>query len=585
MRYPAFRTFLLAFAVCAAPVSAQETFAPLITENTALYVHVDFRKIEIDTIKQSWTKYAEELLQSLRFDEASTRSTLSAINKDFDKLGEFIRPTFETITQKLGLREVALIIDTDYESDTIPLIIAVPWKGKTNNDFLVLEELLAEAPFLLDFLEGLEYALVPKGDFLFLAPGDVEALVEWFDALKSSEAGIMQAMKTLGDDAHKNDRVKIALSMTDKLRERLLEELQENDAFPEPVLNILTYIARKVDWAAASFPNPLMAEKHPPYTMTVKTSTATDARQLRAMLQTGIDIAITALQGSVAMYRTLDVSMPEMPQTVYEFSRGYLRTMLPIAEGDKLVFHQPESDPLMELYVKMSYIGFLYSAFEMARWELCHRATACENNLKQIGISLHNYHDVHNAFPPLYTVDANGKPLHSWRVLILPFIEQSVLYEAIRLNEPWDSEHNKQFHNRVIPQYVCPKNEIEGDKNCHYSVIVSDGGRPITGGSFVPAANEKTMTGSALYQITDGTSNTLAVVEVKEGFCWMDPTADITFEEFLKGINGKGRVGSNHRGGANGLLFDAVVRFLPDDIPAETLRALGTPNGGELFRD
>ena len=164
-------------------------------------------------------------------------------------------------------------------------------------------------------------------------------------------------------------------------------------------------------------------------------------------------------------------------------------------------------------------------------------------------------------------------------------MEQHGLYDQIRLDEPWDSAHNKQFHNFVIPQYVCPKNTVGGDKNCHYSVIVGSDA-PRSGGGFRPTKKAGERGRDTLAYLTDGTSNTLAVVEVKEAFCWMDPTADITLEEFLKGINtDEGRVGSNHKGGAYMLFFDASTFFLPNDTPKDVLRALATPDGGDDGRE
>ncbi|MDR1271305.1 MAG: DUF1559 domain-containing protein, partial [Planctomycetaceae bacterium] len=193
-------------------------------------------------------------------------------------------------------------------------------------------------------------------------------------------------------------------------------------------------------------------------------------------------------------------------------------------------------------------------------------------------LAIHNYHDSMMVLPPLYTVDKDGKPLHSWRVLILPFMEQTDLYQKIRLNEPWNSEYNKQFHNAVVHVYRCEENPLAVKPGmCCYSVIAGEG--------FVPAKEAQTAAMQAdqtLARIADGTSNTLAVVEVKQPFCWMDPTADITLEELLKGINTKnGRVGGFHVGGINAALFDGSVRFLPNDIPKETLKALGTCKGGE----
>ena len=575
--YIPFITFTLL--LFAAKTPAQETFAPLITENTALFVHVDFRKVEIDAVKESWTRYADNLTQSLRFDAASQRATLAALGRDLNRLDKFIRPTFETITQELGIRELAVIVDTDFKGGDFPVFMVVPWKDKTDDDLQTLVSLLTAVD---------DHPPVPIADFLFLVT-DEEALREWFESVKPSEVGIMQAMNTLGDD-----EIKIAFSMTDTLRDYLLHLLRNDVALPEPAINILTHVARRVEWATISFPNPLMAEEKPPVKMTVKASSAADARQLRMLLESGIDMAITAWQAYMAMARTFDDSMTELPEVVYALARGYLRTMLPVVEGDMLTFQQPEVRPFAEFYMYTTQYFPLYAIFEDARRSFANRVTRCEMNLRQIGLALHNFHDVHNAFPPLYTVNEEGNPLHSWRVLILPFIGQVALYDAIRLDEPWDSEHNRQFHSVVIPQFVCPRNTIEGDMNCHYVVIIGGTSTAVMassgnvvhqltmgGGSFAPATRAGTLTGIAsLASIVDGTSNTLAVVEVKEAFNWMDPTADITLEELMKGINSEGRVGSNHRGGANALFFDGSTFFLPDDAPADILRALGMPNSG-----
>ena len=80
----------------------------------------------------------------------------------------------------------------------------------------------------------------------------------------------------------------------------------------------------------------------------------------------------------------------------------------------------------------------------------------CINNLKQIGLAMHNYHAMHKTFPPAYTVDKAGKPLLSWRVLILPYLEQDALYKEFHLDEPWDSEHNRALIDRMPATYRCP---------------------------------------------------------------------------------------------------------------------------------
>src|SRR5262249_26080186 len=75
------------------------------------------------------------------------------------------------------------------------------------------------------------------------------------------------------------------------------------------------------------------------------------------------------------------------------------------------------------------------------------------NNLRQIALAMHNYHDTFGAFPPAAIYDKNGKALLSWRVMILPFIEQDALYKEFHLDEPWDSEHNKKLLEQLPPVY------------------------------------------------------------------------------------------------------------------------------------
>jgi 5'-3' exonuclease len=99
-------------------------------------------------------------------------------------------------------------------------------------------------------------------------------------------------------------------------------------------------------------------------------------------------------------------------------------------------------------------VALLLPAVQAAREAA--RRMQCTNNIKQIMLAMHTYHDAHKCFPPVMTADKNGKPLHSWRVLILPFIEQQALYSQIRLDEPWDSEYNSRLHDMNIQTYQCP---------------------------------------------------------------------------------------------------------------------------------
>jgi type II secretory pathway pseudopilin PulG len=80
----------------------------------------------------------------------------------------------------------------------------------------------------------------------------------------------------------------------------------------------------------------------------------------------------------------------------------------------------------------------------------------CTNNLKQIALALRNYESAFEALPPAYTVDSEGKPLHSWRTLILPYLERKQLYESIDLSKPWNDPANAAALKTGISEFRCP---------------------------------------------------------------------------------------------------------------------------------
>ncbi|MBX9578964.1 MAG: DUF1559 domain-containing protein, partial [Gemmataceae bacterium] len=137
------------------------------------------------------------------------------------------------------------------------------------------------------------------------------------------------------------------------------------------------------------------------------------------------------------------------------------------------------------------------------------------NNLKQILIAIHAYHDANNRFPA-DIVGKDGKPLLSWRVAILPYIEQDAVYRAFKLDEPWDSENNKQLIRQMPQQYRLP-GQPRDDTKTYYQGLAGPG-------TLFEARKKIT-----LASVTDGTSNTLAVVVAGDPVEWAKP-ADIPFD-------------------------------------------------------
>jgi hypothetical protein len=99
-------------------------------------------------------------------------------------------------------------------------------------------------------------------------------------------------------------------------------------------------------------------------------------------------------------------------------------------------------------------IGLLLPATRSAR-PAAYRMQ-CSNNLKQIALALRNYESTYHSFPPAATFDSAGNPLHSWRTLILPYLEHSSLYDSIDLSKPWDAPANAKAYVTDIPVYHCP---------------------------------------------------------------------------------------------------------------------------------
>ncbi|MEX0867582.1 MAG: DUF1559 domain-containing protein [Pirellulales bacterium] len=194
-------------------------------------------------------------------------------------------------------------------------------------------------------------------------------------------------------------------------------------------------------------------------------------------------------------------------------------------------------------------------------------------NMKQIVLAMQNHHDGRRSFPAAYTVDENGKPLHSWRVHLLPYVESSPLYSQIRLDEPWDSPHNSQFHDRAPPVYHSPS-DAGAPTDTSYMVVVGDE-------TMFPPNGDRTK----LTQITDGTSRTIALVENSEsGVNWMEPV-DLEFDKMSFRLNsGPNDPRGAHRATVLVAYADGAVGRLPENLSPQDFRSLLTASGGEPFQ-
>jgi hypothetical protein len=199
------------------------------------------------------------------------------------------------------------------------------------------------------------------------------------------------------------------------------------------------------------------------------------------------------------------------------------------------------------------------------------RRAQCSCQYCQILLALHNYHSQYNALPPAYIPDANGKPMHSWRVLLLPYMDQSALYNRYKFNEPWNGPNNITLLNSMPSNFACPSRFSNPTNLTSYVAVTGPG-------TMFPGAQS-----TKFDDVTDGLADTLMILEVSNAnIPWTAP-ADLDVRTMSFQINDRKRAGisSKHPGGANVGVADGKARWAGNSLTPGNLRAVLTIAGGE----
>lgn len=233
----------------------------------------------------------------------------------------------------------------------------------------------------------------------------------------------------------------------------------------------------------------------------------------------------------------------------------------PLTAGGGVLGASPAAAPVL--------VGLLLPAVQSAREAA--RRTAMMNNFRQVMLAMLIHSDANRSLPAQAICDKDGKPLLSWRVAMLPYLEEGGLYREFRLDEPWDSEHNRRLIESMPAVYADPSAPDEQAAGLTTIQVLTGKGTPFT-------AADKAI---HLDDITDGTSRTVAIVEASpdQAVPWTKPD-DLEFDpaEPLAGVGNPRRPGGLFLGG----FFDGSVRtFTPEEIDPQLFRALVTPAGGE----
>ena len=258
--------------------------------------------------------------------------------------------------------------------------------------------------------------------------------------------------------------------------------------------------------------------------------------------------AIAGLLGRIAKNEALLAKVPD--------AAALAASLVPQQKGSQLTISRDQTSKISA--------SILQHFQEVITADARRRESA--NNLKHLGLAFHNFHDKYQSFPPAASFDADGKPLLSWRVFLLPALGEQKLYEQFRLNEPWDSEHNKALVDKMPEIFQSPRTPaLPG----HTVFQVITGEKTLFAGK----------SGKGMPDIKDGTSNTVLVVETiaERAVPWTKP-AD---PELDPAAPNTGLV--EGRDGFWTTFCDGSARFISKDVAPETLLKLFMPADGQVI--
>ncbi|PHS14516.1 MAG: hypothetical protein COA78_05835 [Blastopirellula sp.] len=293
------------------------------------------------------------------------------------------------------------------------------------------------------------------------------------------------------------------------------------------------------------------------------------AKHLKQVIEIGLDMAEQMAMIEVnKMLQSDDIVEQAMGQYQTRVTNQLLEALKPTLEGKTVrIAHSNDGKgaQLGSIAVIGVLVALLLPAVQQAR-EAARRMSSV-NNLKQLAIAMHNYHDTFGKFPGQAITDEDGKPLLSWRVALLPFLEQGNLYDLFKLDEPWDSEHNIKLV-KHMPEWLKNPTSTAAPNLTQYLA-------PIGKGTMWEGGKKL-----GFRDILDGTSNTIMFLEVNDeaSVIWTKPEdLNIDFDNPLQGL------GNAHPGGFQVGICDGSIRFISKFIDQEIFKLLLQRNDGKVI--
>lgn len=292
--------------------------------------------------------------------------------------------------------------------------------------------------------------------------------------------------------------------------------------------------------------------------LSLSADNANDAKKVRDTLAA----LVTLAQNSLSQAREPLSQMPGNEGAMLLRAADTADALLDSLKIEQLDDHRVQAAGAIEANEAATLAAMLVPAVTQAR--VAARRAQATNNLKQLALAMHNYADVNRSFPPAVLYGPDGKTPYSWRVALLPYLEQAPLYQQYKFDEPWDSANNKLVLAKMPAVFRDPNDPADSTFSSYYG---------LTGPATIFFGKE----GAKFVQITDGTSNTLMFVEAKREIPWTKPE-DIPYDK-EKPLP---KLGGHYPDGFIAAFCDGSVRFMTQNFSQTVLRAMMTRDGGEV---
>jgi hypothetical protein len=358
------------------------------------------------------------------------------------------------------------------------------------------------------------------GDMLFA--GTQSALERIRNLRPSARPGLAAAFEAAGDTA-----AQVLILPSDDQR-RVVREILP--AMPPPLAGSGATLADGLKWAALG----IDVSPKPAVKLTIQSADEKAAAELGEWIARGFELLS---------------NLSSVKAAVSDFAR-----LRPAVVGDRLTLTLGQEDGILSVLIQMFLLPGRLQHAEVGREH-------AKTHLKQWGLAMHNYHDTHKRLPPAATYAADDKPLLSWRVHLLPFVEEAELYKQFRLDEPWDSEHNRRLISQMPAVYARPGSKLARQGYTTYLAPIG------------PQTAFPGKTATKFQDFTGGLSHAILLVEVpdEQAVVWTKPEDwEVDWENPKQGLFGA------YENGTHVLIADGSVLFLSVDVDDAVLKSLLT---------